>query len=412
MNWVTNLIGLINDDPKTENTDENVHPNMAPGCAVSFSDANQSLKTSVVMFEDTLRDEKSAEGAQLKPTGGCTLPSATEPHANESNQKIESIRSLTPKYASSFVNLTLTHCAPVDLSSELDDTEYSFVSQATLENGSLDVSEIDSPKTEMLKVLVADQKNLKAELKGCYIKMDEIETKFETKIDEIETKNEDEIKSVHKKIDQTSEALTNVAEVADEKLDAVKEKIDIEKEERQLEQENIRAEQEDIRAELENVEDGSDILEMRVDHIEKQQIMAQFEEKNGKPKTETTKTQKKFFNFRSREKKEIEEAAPVEAFAHPDERLAALHEKRDNGQLYVAWVRLELEGKPSSAFGGNVYKALHDMNFRKVVGNGWDYDETEHRQYVFYSVRQALVLARATQAEKKANAKGKTKKNE
>ena len=140
------------------------------------------------------------------------------------------------------------------------------------------------------------------------------------------------------------------------------------------------------------------------------------DEEQRAEKKRPRKAQKEVVNMkRIRPKREVNKvaAAPIPIPIQTADSICkgALAEKRDNGQLYVAWVQLELEGKPSSAFGGNVYKALQDMNFRKVVGNGWDYDKTEHRQYVFYSVRQALVLAKATQVKKKANGKEKTKKN-
>ena len=402
---MTSLMGLIDGAPNTASTDENVHPNMAPGCAVSFSDANQSLKG--VMFEDTLDDEKSAEGAQLKPTDGCTLPSATESDATDSNHTIQSDRPLMAKDTPNAMNSTLTHRAPVDSSSELDDTESSFVSQSMLENGTLDVSEIDSPKTEMMKVLTAKLEKFEIKHEELETKHDKLETKFETKIDEIETKNEDELKSVHKKIDQTSEALTNVAEVADEKLDAVRARQD---------KADERSDMQDDRQD--KMDERSDVQDERFDFIEEQalkfkdtmqQVVAVVKgnEKREKPR--------KVFNFRPRRKPEEERPEEVAVINIPTDdmlRKGALEEKRNNGELYAAWTEMYPDGadKPSAKNGGNVYMALRNPNFRKIAGSGWNCDEADHRRTVYFQVDGAIT--RENTKKKKLKKKEDMKKNE
>ena len=133
------------------------------------------------------------------------------------------------------------------------------------------------------------------------------------------------------------------------------------------------------------------------------------DEEQGAKKKRPRKAQKEVVNMkRIRPKREVNKVAPpIPIPAVPEQRIAELAEKRCNGELYAAWVKVDPACKPSSAYGGNVYMALQDPNFRKIVGSGWKYDDPKDRQKVFVDLVGAIRIVQRKEKRKKEAKKKK-----
>ena len=133
------------------------------------------------------------------------------------------------------------------------------------------------------------------------------------------------------------------------------------------------------------------------------------EEEQRAEKKRPRKAQKEVVNMkRIRPKQEVNKVAPpIPIPAVPEQRIAEMAEKRCNGGLYAAWVKVDPACKPSSAYGGNVYMALQDPNFRKIVGSGWKYDDPKDRQKVFVDLVGAIRIVQRKEKRKKEAKKKK-----